>query len=336
MVQLKACPASEGPNPFTVSSTSVTAEDLLDFVPKHIEEIDQGSGSSSRCPRAGVVYLEAANRPNGGVAIRTYCKSWSCIGCRDRKRSAFMNRVDIACQAAARDFGMFTYTYKATDDRWRSEKRIASDWKQVRRLMKELQPEIAKQPWIKVTELTAKGVPHHHVLIGIPEGFKVRCWNRYGGRQFDMVQYRKGFDECLCMGHRLARLWERVTHGTSWIVLATAVDSPRGAARYLAKYLSKEFAGHGELGRRRWSSSIGFMKATKSGLAQTYGHGWRTVQFMPAKGITDEMIKQVNGFDNPLLKRREPAWVESWRERQHVRAQAKGIVKRLAPGVSAT
>jgi len=112
--------------------------------------------------------------------------------------------------------------------------------------------------WLRVMELTEKMIPHHHLMIGPIEG-EIRCH----GPSIDIRQYRRRFDSCACLSHRLARVWKAVTHD-SYVVHSTPVFAGEGAGSYMGKYLGKTFGMEGRMEAlgmaRRWSTSRGFPK----------------------------------------------------------------------------
>ena len=88
-----------------------------------------------------------------------------------------------------------------------------------------------------MVELTKRGTPHHHLVIGpIGSDETISCM----GRRFDIVRFQRRFRDCDCITHEFARHWGAVT-GDSYIVHGREVVGSQGAANYMAKYLTKTF-----------------------------------------------------------------------------------------------
>lgn len=123
-------------------------------------------------------------------------------------------------------------------------------------------------------EVTKRMIPHHHLVAGPVEG-EVRCY----GSDFDMRGFRRRFDNCACLSHRLSREWKEVT-GDSEIVHTVPVVGSKGAGSYMAKYLAKTFGMESRLSRvgmsRRWSSSRGWPGTGRLHLSQTERGGGET------------------------------------------------------------
>jgi len=172
-----------------------------------------------------------------------------------------------------------TLTYKAGSERLLAVDCVGKDWRALWRRLRQSEPEIAAMQWLRVMELTKKGTPHHHLVIGAVTG-KVRCWPR---DRFRIREYRNGFDSCACLAHRVARQWYKVT-GDTYIVHATEVSGTETAGAYMAKYLDKGFDGSRarELGMgRRWASSRGWPGNGRLRLLQTERGGWSRTSWAP-------------------------------------------------------
>ena len=197
--------------------------------------------------------------------VKTNCKSWRCASCRERLKAVFRLKVSVGCYHLGR-CGFISVTYKAEYGERFDVGRVSKDWKALWRLMRMNRERSLK--WLKVTEVTKRRTPHHHLVMGtIPDGQEVSCY----GRGFDVRRYRKRFDTCECLSHSIARPWYQVT-GNSYIVHGVAVSSSEGAGQYMAKYLAKTFSQAermAELGvNRRWSTSRGWPGNGKLELAQ--------------------------------------------------------------------
>jgi len=191
----------------------------------------------------------------------------------------FRARVTLGVSTLERSAFM-TLTYKEGSRRLEDAGCVAKDWRALWRLLNKHHPETKAMEWMRVMELTKKGTPHHHVVIGPVKG-RIRCWPRDG---FRIAKYRAGLSGgCECLAHKWGRLWKLVT-GDSYIVHATAVTGAEGAGAYMAKYLVKEFDGERakELGMaRRWSSSRGWAGNGRRRLRQTESAGWARHNWSP-------------------------------------------------------
>jgi len=227
-----------------------------------------GAGMFSACPRSGSILLEdfASRR----ILMNTQCKTWSCKSCRDRMLSLFRQRIVLGVSTTGR-CAFMTITYKEGSPRLEDAGCVAKDWRALWRLLKKKPTENLQ--WMRVMELTKKGTPHHHLVIGPVKG-RVKCWS---GKRLQIKAYQDGLERgCECLAHRWATLWRQVT-GDSWIVHATEVAGAEGAGAYMAKYLQKEFDGERAkaLGMaRRWSSSRGWPGNGRRRLRQTERGGW--------------------------------------------------------------
>lgn len=163
-----------------------------------------------------------------------------------------------------------TFTYKAGFEDQRSAGYVAKDWRALWRRLRH--SPLRKMTWLRVMEVTRKGTPHHHLLIGPFDG-PIRCY----GKHFDVRRFLATFDSCRCASHAFSRQWLEVT-GDSFIVHAVPVVSAKGAAKYMAKYLSKTFGSESRLETlgmtRRWSTSRGYPGSGQLKLKQTDEGGW--------------------------------------------------------------
>ncbi len=252
---------------------------------------ERGAGSSGRCPREGSVLLEA--NIGGVVIVNTTCHSWRCVGCRDRNRYRFRKMVEAGVSDLVRSL-FITITYKAGTARLEDAECVSKDWRELWRRVKRQEPKLWGLPMLRVMELTKRGTPHFHVLIGnLPEDLSPRCY----GNSFDGKAYERRFDDCLCVSHRLGRVWKDVQDGESWIVHVVPVSSARGAGKYLGKYLDKEFDGDRMkyLGMaRRWSVTRNWPKEKRPRLVQTEGLGW--ARHIWTAGQIAEMSELEAGF----------------------------------------
>ncbi len=266
------------------------------MIPDRTSGKTPGGATVSLCPRRGSIKLTA---PDGrSCVIQTNCKTWSCLSCRDRLLNSFKMRVELSCLTWVRS-SLITITYKADA---LSLSTVASvltkDLRELWRRWKCMYPPLQ---WIRVTELTKVGMPHHHLVAGpIPEPQRINCY----GTSFAVVRFLSRMAHCTCLSHALSRLWWDIT-GESFIVHATPVISARGAAAYVSKYIAKTMYNRQaflDLGiSRRWSSSRGYPGAGRLRLAQTDRGGWVSHEYQHGPLIlawTDP-----EWLDTPLLER---------------------------------
>lgn len=231
-----------------------------------------GAASSGQCPRKGLVWLQAQS--GQAVLIATNCKTWKCLGCRDRLVALFKARVETGVSRLGR-CAFMTVTYQADSLRdVRARSVVVKDWAELWRLFRK-DPEGRKMVWLRVMEVTKRGIPHHHVVMGtIPPAMAINCWST-----FSIKGYNSRWGTCECLAHRVSRIWWRVT-GDSYIVHTIPVKGAPGAASYMAKYLLKWFGRGVPQMRRRWSSSQGWPAAGRmrlkydNWLKRSFGYGF--------------------------------------------------------------
>ncbi len=215
---------------------------------------NRGSALTSVCPRRGTMLLETAT---GKVLERqTNCNSWRCVSCRVRNRSRFQAIVTKGCSTLGR-CSFITITYRAVSQRKQDASYVQRDWKEFWRRVRRI-PSLKNLEHLRVMELTKKGVPHFHLIVGpVPQEMRIKCWR---GSDFVIGTYRARMDDCMCLSHICGRLWLAIT-GDSYIAYAIPVTSAKGAGSYLAKYMMKggDVAEREALGmKRRWSTSRGW------------------------------------------------------------------------------
>ncbi len=241
------------------------------------DKYNKGRGSSSDCPRAGAMMLQTYDGLKRQVT--TACNTWSCVGCRDRNKMRFRNIVASGCSTLGR-CSFITITYKAGSKRLERAGCVQRDWQALTRRLKKQSPWVSQLEYLKVTEKTKKGTPHHHLIMGtIPLEKKINCWRR---NDFQVGVFRERMGVCGCLSHEIARSWASVTGGESFIVFGVAVTSARGAGSYLGKYMAKVMPeGNG----RRFSKSNGWPSEKRRRLIP--GKGWVRVQWSPGPSPED-------------------------------------------------
>jgi len=171
-----------------------------------------------------------------------------------------------------------TLTYREGSPRLQDAGCVSKDWRALWRRLKTV-PGMKELQWLRVMEVTKKGTPHHHLVIGTVDG-RIRCWSR---DRFQIGRYQSNFERCGCLAHVWAREWKEVT-GDSYIVHAIEVTGALAAASYMAKYMGKEFDGERAkaLGMaRRWSTSRGWPGNGRLRLRQTEEGGWARSTWAP-------------------------------------------------------
>lgn len=272
-----------------------------------------GSALTSRCPKAGWVTL--THYDGRRLEMPTTCKTWRCVSCRDKVKSLFKLRVRTGCSSLGTSM-LTTFTYKVDYEKGPIVQYVKKDW---REFWRRWSRENKRPPWLRVTEMTKKGMPHHHVVMGQQEGQRVRCY----GRDFDVRAFERKFDSCDCASHSMARVWYAIT-GDSYIVHTMPVGGPKGAANYLSKYMMKTFTRSPDVGKRRWSCSRDWPGTGRLRLTNTVRKNWAVVHYR----LTDEVIPE---SDPGLDERSGPAWAIEWFEKSK-RAQAINEMRMLING----
>ncbi len=237
-----------------------------------------GQGSSTFCPKGGSILL--VTRSGREVRVKTICKTWRCLGCRRKLKALFRAKVEIGVSVLGR-CAFITVTYKADVRPWSAAGYVPRDWMALWARFRKNELGISRLKWLRVTELTERGTPHHHIVVGPIDDSPLACWT-----VFDIAQYRARFGTCHCLAHRIARQWYAVT-GDSYIVHACEVLSGPYAGWYMGKYLDKTFLIEQRVERlgfaRRWSTSAGWPTYGKAQLKQTTEGGWEKREFRPGK-----------------------------------------------------
>ncbi len=253
-----------------------------------------GAASSTDCPRKGHVFLQ--DHAGRRTIVNTVCNSWRCLACRDSNMARFKALVRTGCFSMER-CSFITLTYKAGSERLERAGCVARDWKAFWRRLVKKRPELKGIPILRVMELTKKGTPHFHMIVGETQ-LRARCW----GNELREPLYRARMAECDCLAHVFAREWSVVQGGESYIVHATGVRSARGAGAYLAKYMRKEFDSDRaeELGMvRRWSTSRAWPREPRVRLEPR--GGWKRSWFSPGHV---ERLETFKDLDPGLRERR--------------------------------
>lgn len=246
-----------------------------------------GQAGSSVCPKEGFISL--LTKSGRSITMPTTCKTWGCLGCRDRVRNLIKMRIIYGCLKVESSC-LITLTFKTEGDSRRDVVSVTKAWTRWLRLMKAKYSEI---PWMKIVEATKKGQPHLHVVMGMKKEVEVTCTgkDRFGkpNHRFDWRWLSK---ECDCLEHNVARYWYEAS-GDSYVVDARGVVGAFGAAGYLSKYLTKAAMSYETLEklgfRRRWARSRDWPSGGQLSLVQTSRDGWARTQWVSASAIGPHM-----------------------------------------------
>jgi len=241
-----------------------------------------GRASEALCPRRGYAWLIEKTFGHE-IVVATNCKVWACLPCRDRNLAAVKLRIEYGSLMVSHSC-LITLTYKFGGGSTLMQGPVVE--RHLRKLFSRLKIWWPNLSWMKVPELTRQNQVHLHLVVGgIPD--EMAC-------ERDAKYDRKWRSEgsCLCVEHRVARLWHDITGGgghslaecgraqpCSYVVDARAIVSPREASAYLGKYLVKGLGQRRELFRRgfvrRWASSRNWPKANllTRGSARSRWHG---------------------------------------------------------------
>lgn len=244
------------------------------------------SKRSGECSRKGTVWLRTGTQ--GSVILPTRCKTWKCVVCRVGRLNYFRLKVQVGCSRLEQS-AFITITYQADAQRGDPAEYVPSDWKALKRLLRSNEPQISRMKWIRVMELTQRKVPHHHLIMEVPNGMAVKCWR---GRRLDTQAYLSRRPSCQCMAHRISRQWFIVT-GDSFIVHSGPILGASWAADYLAKYLEKAFHYREATGmERRWSTSREWPGIKRVRLAGTAINAWSHIQV--SEHVTEDSLMELS------------------------------------------
>ncbi len=279
----------------------------------------RGSLILGTCDREG--YTELFTKEGRSVILPTTCKTWRCVICRRKLLALFRARVEIGASRLG-VCGFITITYQADSKRLQDVRCAQKDWSA---LWLRLKRAGHRWEWLKVTEKTKKGIPHHHVIVG-PIGMDIRCHGKTIRKGRETKRYTDRLATCPCLAHTFAREWLAIT-GDSYIVFATPVTEPGTAGGYLAKYMEKTF--DGDWVTRRFSTSRGWPGGGRIRLAQTVDKGWdHIVRWGPGRF---DGVRNLNAREEDLLERvgedltKEKALKSSKRRAQR---EYEGIIRR--------
>lgn len=214
--------------------------------------------TQNACPRGG--YLRLTDSHGKVHVTGTSCKVWRCEVCQKTLKMKFEQRIQYGCSKMAPWF-LITATFAMGFGMQRDAASVRAVWERwLRRLQKYEQ---MNPMWLKVTELTRKGQPHLHLILGNV--------GKIGEAELQQ---------------RMRKHWYYVT-GDSYILDVVEGYDPLGISHYLAKYLMKAFHDREYLEslgfNRRWSCSRNFPRGEEVQLRGTFYGEWTKREF--ANGI---------------------------------------------------
>ncbi len=227
-----------------------------------------GRASSQACPRSGYAWM--IDKVLGTeLVVKTMCRTWACLGCRDRNLAAVRLKIQFGCLMLNPSY-FITLTYRYDGPETLMQKPVVE--RHQRAFFRSFQLWHPALSWFKVPELTKRNQVHLHLIAGgMNEDTRAACERE---ARYDAVWRERS---CVCLEHKLSALWHDITGGrghslaecsgtcgASYVVDAVQVVSAGGAASYLGKYLVKGLVKRQALHRRgfarRWSSSRNWPK----------------------------------------------------------------------------
>ncbi len=237
----------------------------------------------------------------------------------------FRMRVQVGVSELGRCF-FITGTYQKDSERLQDATCVRKDWAALWLRMKRLG---RKWEWLRVMELTKKGTPHFHAVMG-PETGTIRCHgNRLDKGSPEMARFRRRMRDCSCMSHLFSREWLGLT-GDSFMWFAVPVTNAATAGSYLSKYFAKDFDNERrkELGMsRRWSTSRGWPGNGRVRLVVPEG-GWSHIRKWPRSRFLD-YGGNLNPHEGDLLERTGGERMLALTKRSAERAKVTEVKRRL-------
>jgi len=182
-------------------------------------------------------------------------------------------------------FFLITVTLEANGGIWKDARRVRVVWEQLIRYLKLRSPKLT---WFKVVELTKKGTPHLHLIVGGLGNRVASCFPK-GEFKYTLERVHQ-VCKVDCLIHEWGKAWFGVT-GDSFVVDAREGYSAARLANYLGKYLTKGFYHRAEMERmgfkRRWSCARNWPSPAK--LQTRYGseRAWERVEIITGYGFRD-------------------------------------------------
>ncbi len=265
----------------------------LDTSYRVVQPTRRGSAFLGECDRRG--YTELFTAEGRSVVLPTQCKTWGCVVCRKRLLSLFKGKVEVGVSRLGR-CAFMTITYQAESDRLEDARCVKKDWAELWRVLRR---QGNAWRWLKVTELTKKKTPHHHIVLGTIEG-QIRCHGPKIRRGKETAVYIARLDSCVCLAHQFARVWLGIT-GDSYLCFATPVSDAVGASSYMAKYMEKQFASYRDLLGRRYTTSRDWPAGERVQLKITKEGGWSHIRMWPRSHFPS--TENLNPREEDMLER---------------------------------
>ncbi len=205
------------------------------------EEYNKGMGTSSICPRRGMVYLRPSN--NEILGVPTNCKSWRCVSCRNRKLGMVASLMQYGLSGQGQAF-MISVTYVAHSStngqlaKYVDATSAQKDWRALVRILQR-NPRNKNLTTFRIVELTQRKQIHFHLLAHSLATTltkqEIDCERRLRWRSCPLPK-------CECMTCEWSQAWFAVTHD-SWVIHIKEIYDIEGASWYLCKYLQKGMYG---------------------------------------------------------------------------------------------
>ena len=198
---------------------------------------------------------------------------------------------------------------------------VGAEW---RRLLYHLKKSLPQLAWLKVTQLTKRGTPHLHVVMGNLNGRVARC-EKDVYKNLAWSQARCKVD---CLEHEVARLWLNITTD-SWVVDVRPVVGPAGAGAYLGRYLATDFLMHSrlvELGyHRRYNRSRNWPHERRMEYEATARGEWHLVERLSSPAWKNDEV----AAETPVARRIWPRVGTAMAARYERRARIKAGFARM-------
>ncbi len=246
------------------------------------------------------------------VVLKTECKAWNCKACRKKKLALVTAKMEYGCMTLEQCW-LVSVTYVRTGDpEWISTGRSLKTSSTIvlgpvanRRLRKFVanlsQHYQSKIAMFQVPELTKKAMLHHHMILGFSDNTTAQkpCMIK--------ATYSKKWraTKCNCIEHIASKIWHTIT-GDSYVVDARLITTPTGVARYLGKYLSKQFDGRvrDELEARDFKRRYSYNRAWPSGGSMqrlgTLRSNWVDIKFQFGWTL-ERMVQLTQDIDDAQL-----------------------------------
>jgi len=205
------------------------------------------------CPRSGYAIL--TKKEGKRLLIKTRCKTQRCVVCGPAVKAAIALKAEVGSWIHGPSW-FITLTLRMGTEGTRDAVYVQKAFRAFLSKLKRDHEWTLK--YMKVVELTKRGMPHLHLIVaGIPSGRVTRC----RGLKNEKAWVENGCFENgpSCLLHIVSKTWLAVT-GDSWVCDVSPTRSGLAAGKYISKYVGKWDQGEmGKLGfKRKWSATQGF------------------------------------------------------------------------------